>query len=54
LIAEHAAEAGQLAKDMATLDVASFSIARLSVEAAYARVTQAVHALKKHREEHGC
>jgi hypothetical protein len=54
LIAEHAAAADQLPKGMPTLDVAGFHRTRLSVEAAHARMTEAMNALKKHREEHGC
>jgi hypothetical protein len=54
LIAEHAATADQLLKEMQTLDVDSFHLARLSVEAAHARMTEAMNALKRHREEHGC
>ena len=53
-MAEHAAAAGQLAKGMAAVDINAFHIARLSVEAAHARMTQAMNALKKHRKEHGC
>jgi hypothetical protein len=54
LIAGHDGAAGQLLKEMATFDVASFHRMRLSIEPVHARMTEAMDALKKYRKEHGC
>jgi hypothetical protein len=54
LRAEHARAAGQVAKGMPTLDGDGFSLARLSVDAAYIRLVQAIEALQQHKRDHGC